>query len=203
VNLFIPSVLNWKSKGIKVKQETNFPEEGSSRITIETGKPVQAALNIRYPSWAIAGVTVKVNGKNFPVKARPGGYININKKWHNGDLVEFIFPMTLRTMPTNDDPKKVALAYGPIVLAGSMGTEGMNAPAPYSNPRLYNDYYTYNYNVPADITRSLELDVKKLDAFIKPVAGERLMFKTVKEGVVLKPLFDTHRERYVVYWDLK
>jgi hypothetical protein len=111
--------------------------------------------------------------------------------------------MTLRTIPTNDDPEKVALAYGPIVLAGAMGTEGMGTPAPYSNPRLYNDYYTYNYNVPGGIIKSLDLDVKKLDTFIKPVAGEKLTFKTVKEGVVLKPLYDTHRERYVVYWDLK
>jgi uncharacterized protein len=78
----------------------------------------------------------------------------------------------------------------------------MKPPAPYSNPNLYNDYYTYNYNVPSNIIKSLKVDPKNIVAGIKPVVGESLTFKTVKEGVVLKPLYDIHRERYVVYWDL-
>jgi uncharacterized protein len=203
VNLFIPSELDWKSKGVRVRQETNYPEEGSTRLTIETKKAVQAALNIRYPSWATDGVVVKINGKSFPVKVIPGSYIAINRKWNNGDRIEVKYTMKLHTVPTNDNSKKLAFAYGPIVLAGAMGTEGMVSPAPYSNPNLYNDYYTYNYNVPNGIIKSLEVDIRKLDAFIKPVAGKNLTFKTVKEGIVLKPLYDTHRERYVVYWDVQ
>ncbi|MDB5248110.1 MAG: acetyl-CoA carboxylase [Segetibacter sp.] len=203
VNLFIPSELNWKDKGVKVKQETSFPEDGATKLTIETNKTLQTTLNIRYPSWARSGVSVKVNGKNFPVKGTPGSYISINRKWGNGDRVEITYAMALRTIETNDNPNKVAITYGPIVLAGAMGTEGMADPAPYSNPKLYNDYYTYNYNVPENITKGLSIDVKNLEATIKPVAGEKLTFKTVKEGVVLKPLYDTHRERYVVYWDIK
>jgi len=73
----------------------------------------------------------------------------------------------------------------------------------YSDPLQHNDYYTYNYNVPAEIITSLQLDKNKLNDAIKPVAGALLTFKTVKEGIVLRPLYDIHRERYVVYWDLK
>ena len=40
------------------------------------------------------------------------------------------------------------------------GTEGMQAPAPFSNPALYNDYYTYNFHVPAHLRTSLKLDKK-------------------------------------------
>ena len=111
--------------------------------------------------------------------------------------------MTVRTISTNDDPKKVAFVYGPIVLAGAMGTENMIYPAPYSNPKLHNDYYTYNYNVPDDIVTKLDVDLNNVDASFKPVSGEGLTFKTVKEGIKLKPLYDIHRERYVVYWDVK
>jgi uncharacterized protein len=203
VNLFIPSELNWKEKGITLRQETSFPEEGSTRLTLKIKKPLTTALHIRYPAWAVAGATVKVNGKTILVKEKPGSYITLQRTWNDGDQVEIAYPMTLRTIATNDNPKKVAFAYGPIVLAGPTGTEGFDKPAPYSNPQLYNDYYTYNYNVPANIIKTLDLDVKKPDAFIKPVVGEKLTFKTVKEGLILKPLYDIHRERYVVYWDVK
>jgi uncharacterized protein len=203
VNLFLPFELNWKEKGVKVRQETRFPDEGSTKLTLTTTSAVSMSLNIRYPLWAVAGATVKVNGKQISVKQAPGSYITLQRTWNNGDKVEVTYPMTLRAVATNDNPNKVAFVYGPIVLAGAMGAEGFISFAPYSNPKLYNDYYTYNYNVPNDIIKALTLDLSALDAFIKPVAGEKLTFKTVREGVVLKPLYDIHRERYVVYWDVK
>ncbi len=203
INLFIPSELSWNEKGIKIIQQTNFPESGKMQFKIQSAALVSFGLNIRYPLWATAGAMVKVNGKKISVRNTPGSYITINRKWKNGDIVEANFPMALHVIPTNDNRNKVAIAYGPIVLAGEMGTEGFKDRAPYSNPRLHNDYYTYSYNVPAGISTLLQLDKNKLTDAIKPVAGQLLTFKTVKEGVVLRPLYDIHRERYVVYWDLK
>ena len=83
-----------------------------------------------------------------------------------------------------------------------MGTAGFVNPEPNSNPQLYNDYYTYNYNVPATLVQSLQANAGRITDYVQPVAGTPLTFKTVKEGIVLKPLYDIHRERYVVYWDL-
>jgi hypothetical protein len=202
VNLFIPSQLNWKEKGIQVRQETRFPEEGSSMLTIETAKPVSMPLHIRYPSWATAGVTIKINGKKVNIKQTPGSYIVLNRTWRSGDRVEINVPMTLRSIAANDDANKVAFAYGPIILAGAMGTTGFVQPQPYSNPQLYNDYYTYNYHVPGNLVHSIQADVNKLNDYIQPVAGSPLTFKTIKEKIILKPLYDIHRERYVVYWDV-
>jgi hypothetical protein len=203
INLFIPSELTWKEKGIRLIQQTKFPEEGTTSFTIATNRTVSMPLHIRYPSWATAGATVVVNGKKIAAKGSPGNFFIVNGKWKNGDRIEVNFPMTLRAVATNDNPNEVAFMYGPIVLAGEMGTKGMVAPAPYSNPKLHNDYYTYNYNVPPGLKTALDVDVRKPEAFIKPVAGESLTFKTVKEGITLKPLYDIHRERYVVYWDVK
>ena len=203
VHLFITSELNWKEKGIKLVQQTNFPESGVMQFKIESAAVNEFVFNIRYPSWATTGATVKVNGKKIAVKNMPGSYIRINRKWKNGDIVEVNFPMTLRLVPTNDIPNKVAIAYGPIVLAGQMGTAGFIGSQPYSNPQLHNDYYTYNYNVPAGINTFIQLDKNKLNDFIKPVAGEKLTFKILNEAVIMKPLFDIHRERSVLYWDIK
>lgn len=203
VNLFIQSELNWKEKGMVIKQETNFPGDGISQLTIESAQGVKTSINIRYPSWATNGAFVKINGKKFSVAQKPGSYIALNRLWKSGDKIEINFPIPLRIIPTNDDPNKAAVAYGPIVLAAPIGTEAMTSPAPYSDPAKYNDYYSYDYHVPANIISSLVLDKNNLSNAIKPVAGEKLTFKTVKEGITLRPLYDIHRERYVVYWDLK
>jgi len=203
VNLFIPSVLNWKEKGVSVMQETKFPEEESTMLTISTNKSLIMPVYIRYPSWAVSGARITINGKKVIVNQKPGSYITLDRKWKNGDKISITFQMKLRAIPTNDNPKIVALTYGPIVLAGIMGTEGFIKYAPYSNPKLHNDYYSYNYNVPDNIIKALEIDVNDPGASIKPVAGHQLTFKTSKEGVILKPLYDINRERYVTYWEVK
>jgi hypothetical protein len=82
-----------------------------------------------------------------------------------------------------------------------MGTENFQGSQPYSNPRVRNDYYTYDYHVPAEINTSLAFDAQNINRAIQPVAGQPLTFKAVKEGIVLTPLYNIHRQRYVVYWD--
>ncbi len=204
VNLFIPSELNWKEKGVKVVQKTRFPAEETVKFKVETASNGKWKLNLRYPYWA-SSVSVKVNGKAIKVKQTPSTYMTIDRVWKDGDLIEVNYPMNLHIAEANDDPNKVAVMYGPLVLAGVMGTEGMTGLAPFSDPTEYNDYYTYEYNVPANLKTSLKLDKKKLNDYIKPVAGEPLVFTTVKEdeNVRLEPIHQIHRQRYVVYWDLK
>ncbi|KAI9452855.1 hypothetical protein F5148DRAFT_985779 [Russula earlei] len=202
VNLFIASTINWKEKGFSMKQETNFPESDTMLFTIQQAPATNLALHIRYPSWATSAL-VTVNGKKLPVKQAADTYITIQREWKANDKVTVVFPMALTTQATNDNPNKAAILYGPIVLAGEMGTAQMDAPAPYSNPALYNDYYTYNYHVPANLVTALSVNKNNLAASIQPVNGQPLSFKTVKEDITLRPLYDVHRERYVVYWNIK
>ena len=65
---------------------------------------------------------------------------------------------------------------------------------------LYNDYYTYNYHIPAELNTTLQIDRKHPGHSLQRT-GEELIFKT-SQGNVLKPLYDLHHQRYVVYWDL-
>ena len=202
INLFIPSQLNWKEKGLQLKQETTFPENGVTICTIEKAPAASMALHIRYPSWATDGVSVKVNGKQQRIQQKPGSYIVLQRKWKSGDKVEVNFSMALHTIATSDNGAKAAILYGPIVLAGEMGTENFHGSQPYSNPWVRNDYYTYDYQVPIGMNVSLAFDAKNINTAIQPVSGQPLTFKAVKEGIVLKPLYNIHRQRYVVYWDL-
>jgi DUF1680 family protein len=201
VNLFIPSVLNWGRKNLTVTQTTGFPESGLVNLSVSTGKPQQLTIKLRYPSWT-SNVEVKVNGKQTNVKQTPSNYISIDRIWKNGDKIEVNYPMRLQIAEANDNLDKAAVTYGPLVLAGVMGTEGMVAPAPFSNPELYNDYYTYEYNIPAGIKTSLQIDKKNLSKNIKPVAGEKPAFIAEKENVRLEPVYKIHGQRYVIYWDI-
>lgn len=199
VNLFIPSEVNWKAKGITLRQETAFPAEENTALTIQTDKPVTTTIYLRYPSWS-KNVKVNVNGKKVSVIQKPGSYIAVTRQWKDGDRIEANYPMSLQLETTPDNPQKGALLYGPLVLAGESGTEGMQSPAPFSDPALYNDYYTYNYHIPAELNTTLQIDRKHPEHSLQRT-GEELIFKT-SQGNVLKPLYDLHHQRYVVYWDL-
>lgn len=91
--------------------------------------------------------------------------------------------------------------YGPIVLAGLAGTEGMTGTAPFSDPTVRNDYYTYDYHVPADLKTTLRLDPADLSATIRR-DGDELRFITA-EGDTLVPQYEANRCRYVVYWNIE
>ena len=200
VNLFIPSVVEWKEKGLSLRQETNFPREEKISLSLQTKQPVKATLQLRYPAWS-GKPEVRVNGRRVAVRQEAGSYIAIRRTWREGDRVEVTYPMSLRLEPTPDNPQRAAVLYGPVVLAGERGTEGMQSPAPFSNPQLYNDYYTYDYHIPAGLRTTLQVDSQQPERTIRREGGE-LRF-TTPQGDVLRPLYDLHRPRYVVYWNVE
>ncbi|HEU4390890.1 MAG TPA: glycoside hydrolase family 127 protein, partial [Blastocatellia bacterium] len=77
VNLFIASELNWKEKKLQVRQETRYPEDDKTRLTIKCEKPVRLAFRIRYPGWAQNGLLLTVTGKKQPVDGTPGSYVSV------------------------------------------------------------------------------------------------------------------------------
>lgn len=199
VNLFIPSRLNWEDKGFAMRQLTEFPSSENVEFIVDDAPKDALKLSLRYPSWSGKPV-VKVNGKTMAYKASPSSYITLNRKWKKGDKVTVTYPMSLRVETVCDDVHRGALLYGPVVLAGNLGTEGMKSPAPFSDPTVRNDYYTYDYNIPSNLPTHLALDPANPDKSIKKT-GEGLNFQT-PSGISIAPLYDTHRTRYVVYWDL-
>ncbi|MBR0036574.1 MAG: glycoside hydrolase family 127 protein [Bacteroidales bacterium] len=186
VNLFIPTQLDWQERGIVLRQETRFPQEETTRLKVSgSGK---FTMLLRKPSWA-GTVSVRVNGKKASAKTDKAGYVVLRRNWKDGDVVEYTMPMSLRTEATPDDPHRVAVFYGPVLLAGQLGTEEMNC---WSDPQKHNDYYGYDYAVPASL-RSVLLDLSQLKR------QDGLMWMT-QDGIPVKPLYETHRQRYVIYW---
>ena len=198
VNLFIPSELKWEDVGLTLTQKTAFPEEDVTVLTISSEKTSKATMLLRWPSWC-SKPEIKVNGRRVPVRVGKGEYVPVTRTWNDGDKIEVRYPMSLRLEYLPDDSSRAAVFYGPVLLAGRLGTEGFEGCQPDSDPTKHNDYYTYDYKIPKDLDTKLDADVENLQGTIKRISG--LEFETA-DGDRLSPLYDIHRERYVVYWNL-
>ena len=172
VNLFIPSKVDWEETSIV--QETVFPSASTTTFTIE-GKQKDFALRLRYPSWATM-MQIKVNGKSVKATKGTDGYVAIYRLWKAGDKITVDFGMRLKEEATKDDASKVALVYGPVVMAGKLE----QVEHPFSDPTKYNDYYTFDFKIPAATVEKAKYANRKC--------------------IELIPFYDAHHCRYVVYW---
>ena len=181
VNLFIPSKVDWE--GTTFTQQTSFPQSSTTTFTVD-GNSKQFALRLRYPAWATK-MDIKVNGKKVKAVKGTDGYVAISRLWKAGDKIEVQLGMQLREEATKDDASKVALVYGPIVMAGKLD----KVEHPFSNPQKYNDYYTFDFKIPASTVEKTKYEgLKSIKNF------------KMKNGVELVPFYDAHHCRYAVYW---
>ena len=180
VNLFIPSRLSWKEKGVTIEQQTRLPAGDSVLLTVGAVRPVAFVLRIRKPSWTSA-VRVLVNGKEVKEMAGDDGYIAIKRTWSNKDRVVVLLPESFHTESMPDNADRVALFYGPVLLAGLFGN---TEPDPLKG-------------VPVLVTS--EKDPNKW------IKRDGLVFHTNNVGqpadVELIPFNRTKNEYYSVYWD--
>lgn len=205
VNLFIPSQVEWKDKGITLVQENNFPDEPKTRFTVNTKKKQNFALQVRYPDWVADGaLKITVNGKDFPVK-NTDGYAAVNRKWKNGDKVEVSLPMTLHAVQMPDKSDYFAFAYGPIVLAAKTSAEDQYG--------LFADdsrggHIAHGKRVPLKDAPIVVGDPDKLATQLTAVAGKPLTFNlnglyTADQSInkmELIPFFRLHESRYIIYF---
>jgi DUF1680 family protein len=196
VNLFIPSELDWRERGMRIRQTTNFPADPNIRIEILSGSQKPFALKVRIPSWVNGNAAVSINGRPSEISAEAGSYLVIQRAWKGGDRVEIAFPMGLRAEATADNPNLTAFLYGPLVLASRLdapkleealvvGPQGPNLrrqPAPEIAPLRPQDADTKNWRRASGAGMSFEV----------PGAGRKLSFvpfNSIGPG-----------ERYAIYW---
>lgn len=203
VNLYAASQLDWKERGITLRQETAFPYSENSTITIAEGKGT-FNLMVRYPGWVHPGeFKVSVNGKPADIITGPSSYVSINRKWKKGDVVNINFPMhsSLRYLP--NEPQYVALMHGPILLGMKTGTESM-ASLIADDSRF--GQYAGGPKQPIDKAPILiNNDIASIPSQLTPVSGKPLHFtlSTRTENKIegeLQPFFEIHDSRYMIYW---
>lgn len=183
VDQFIAAELSWAAKGLRVRQETEFPAREMTALRFTAERPVRLALHVRHPFWATNGFRLKLNGRALRVASQPGSYATIQRRWRSGDVLEVEMPFALRTEAMPDNPKRIALFSGPILLAGNVGPHGSTTPVPV-----------------------LVTEGRPVARWLKPVAGQVLAFRTDGVGrpndVDLKPFYRTYGHRHTVYWEV-
>ena len=203
VNLFVASELNWREKGIRLRQETGFPYSETSRITITEGKG-QFPLLVRYPGWVKPGeLKVTVNGKAVDLISGPASYVAIDRSWKKGDVVEVRFPMHNSVKYLPNLPQYIALMHGPIMLAMKTGTEDL-AHLIADDSRF--GQLAVGKKLPVNEAPILiNNHVEEIANQLQPIAGKPLHFtlSTRMENPIrneLQPFFEIHDSRYMMYW---
>jgi len=170
--------------GVRLTQETQFPEGQLSKLTIHTAQPTAMALRLHVPYWA-TGYRYSVNGGWPAFAATTTYYVTIQRVWKDGDIVRVITPMHLHTQAMPDDPTMQTIMYGPIVLAGITDSQTPLTP----NQRTT----SYLREASADPA-----------AWLTPVPGQPLTFTTVGQlrNVTFLPLYKIIDQPYGVYWTI-
>ncbi len=196
VNLFVPSELKWTQRGFTLRQDTKFPAEQSTTLTVTAANPGKLAMHLRIPEWVAAEATVKINGRALEATAEPGSYLTVTRVWKAGDRVEMSLPMKLRLEAMPDDPTIQAVLYGPTVLAGDLGDAGLteNLIVGPEGPQLRRLPLASGVPAFSDVGSEPE-------SWIKP-ADKPMTFRThgQKADVTFVPLNSIFGRRYSVYW---
>lgn len=203
VNLFMPSIVSWQEMGVRIEQHTSFPYEEASSLTILTKKKKTFTLAIRQPSWLAKGMEIQVNGKRFTDYQVKDNYVHIHRKWKNSDVVSFSLPMELAVESLPDKSSWVAFRYGPIVLAAEReNLKGDNYFADGSRM----GHIANGELIPIDATPVVSFDTSSVQQHVHKLEGNDLHFAMSLPGqsdkLVLKPFYNIHEKRYILYWPL-
>ena len=181
VNLFISSRLKWRERGVTIEQHSELPGGDKVVLTLSAARATAFTLRVRRPGWA-GGVRVSVNGVVQEAAMGDDGYLFIRRSWRDGDKVELRLAESFYSEAIPDNPNRIALFYGPVLLAGELGDK---EPDPVSG-------------IPVLVSSSADPN-----RWLKREDG--LVFRTVNGGqpgeITLIPFNRTASEYYSVYWD--
>jgi DUF1680 family protein len=193
VNLYAPSTAEWKATGARLEMKTDFPEGESATLKLILKSDRLFTLDLRRPAWAGDGFAVTINGQAVQDVPPPDSYVELNRTWRDGDTVTLVLPKKLQGEPLPDNPRRIALTWGPLVLAGDLGPE--------RGERGNGSRSGQPETVPVFVAAE-----KPLADWLKPVPGHPGTFRTDGIGrpkdVTFVPFYRLPERTYGIYWDL-
>lgn len=207
VNLFIPSQLTWKEKGVTLTQETRFPDDGKVTLRIDKAPKKGITLKIRQPQWTghSKEYNVKINGKSeASIVEENSNYLTLHRKWKKGDVITFNLPMKVSLEQIPDKKDYYAFLYGPIVLAASTGTGHLDG--------LYADdsrggHIAHGKQIPLQEVPMLIGNPESIRNSLHKKDGNQLIFTfdgnvypAQNKTLELIPFFRLHNARYAIYF---
>lgn len=199
VNLFIPSRLIWKEEGIELIQRNRIPESEQINFVLNLKRKQRFMLRIRRPEWTGMASFI-VNGRIEEPLLDDDGYWVIDRVWEKNNVITLKLPMHIYTEYLPGSKHYIALLYGPYVLAGRLGTEG-----------LPQNFWGKMNNVAMNKMELAkvpcwEIPVEQVSACVRPISGETTLKFTIHQkefkNIVLEPFYKVHFERYAIYWPI-
>jgi len=125
VNTFETSQFRFTIGGrtVELRQQSQFPFEGRSTLTVHAPAPVRFSLRIRVPAWAAPLRAGEAVGE--------GGWLVLpEREWKNGDSVALTFRLEGRVIPGDyTNYARVAYGWGPFILAADQAVNpGLETP---------------------------------------------------------------------------
>ena len=171
VNLYVPSVLHWADRKVRLEQTGGFPVQPAVDFTVSVRRPVDFVLKLFIPAWA-EGAVVSVNGEKLDMPVQPSSFLPLSRRWADGDRVRVDFRYAFRLQPMPDKEGMLAVFYGPMLLAFETREEVI-----------------------------LKGNQEEILCGLSPVDGEsdRFVLRNGGREFRLRPLFDVDQESYGVY----
>ena len=118
VNLYTPSTAMIplpNGNRVELKQETGYPQDGHVQVMVNPSSAEKFVLQLRMPRWA-AKPEISINGASHEFEHAPGTFLNLDREWQPGDIVDIRFPMALRLVKGRvAQAGRAAVMYGPLV----------------------------------------------------------------------------------------
>ncbi|GHT54189.1 hypothetical protein AGMMS49982_18460 [Bacteroidia bacterium] len=117
VNLYIgnTSEFNVGKNKVKLQQKTDYPWDGSVKLTVQS--PLKKEIRLRIPGWC-KSYTITVNGKEQTAPTKKG-YAILQSKWKAGDEITLTMDMPVEVVAADprvkEDIGKRAVQRGPLV----------------------------------------------------------------------------------------
>ncbi|MGB5667905.1 MAG: beta-L-arabinofuranosidase domain-containing protein [Maribacter sp.] len=177
---------------IRLKQETQYPWDGSVSLTIQECKDTPFDFLLRIPEWA-KGSKIKVNGNTVDVAMNAGRFATISRVWKKGDVISLNMPMNIKLLeghPLIEEVRnQAAIKRGPVVYC-------IESPDLPTNTDILDVYLPFN---------------SKLRATFKPdflggittINGEVKLRKDDAEGIYREMNnlnFETYNAQFVPYF---
>jgi hypothetical protein len=137
-----PSIVKAKvGKGteVTITEETNYPFNGTVKLTINTGKKLAFPIDLRIPGWADS-TTIKFKGKTVRIK-NISSY-KLKERWKDGDQILIELPMKLRIEKTYNN--SITILRGPVCFSLRIDKE-------YKSVKINYDNFSYKGSVDWEI----------------------------------------------------
>ena len=115
IHQYMHSTIN--GGGMSIQMETDYPWDGTIKLTIAEAKDGESTLSLRLPEWCV-DATLTINDKAQTISAK-SGYIKLRRVWHSGDKIILSLSMLPRMVQAHPRVSvvrgSVAIERGPLV----------------------------------------------------------------------------------------